>query len=106
MPVSCLDVLIDTPVRGGLPEYDGKNMEVIQVLLDFMEKRIDKVNPQTPNRETHLSPGKAKTTWRRSTEQEFKQKGLTWRQLERMDQDRRGWRRFINGLCFKRNTTA
>ncbi|XP_061085928.1 synembryn-B isoform X2 [Conger conger] len=42
MPVSCLDVLIDTPVCGGLDEYDGKNMEVIQVLLEFMEMRIDK----------------------------------------------------------------
>ncbi|KAJ8245527.1 hypothetical protein GJAV_G00271690 [Gymnothorax javanicus] len=42
MPVSCLDALIDTPVRGGLPEYSGKNMEAVQVLLEFMEKRIDK----------------------------------------------------------------
>ncbi|XP_064175123.1 synembryn-B isoform X2 [Anguilla rostrata] len=42
LPVSCLDVLIDTPVRGGLPEYGGRNMEAVQVLLDFMEKRIDK----------------------------------------------------------------
>ncbi|XP_061534154.1 synembryn-B [Phycodurus eques] len=42
LPVSCLDVLIDLPVRGGLEEYGGKNMDAIQVLLDFMEKRIDK----------------------------------------------------------------
>ncbi|KAG9335187.1 hypothetical protein JZ751_005536 [Albula glossodonta] len=42
MPVSCLDVLISTPVRGGLPQYGDKNMEVVQVLLDFMEKRIDR----------------------------------------------------------------
>ncbi|XP_077423971.1 chaperone Ric-8B [Vanacampus margaritifer] len=42
LPVSCLDVLIDLPVRGGLEEYGGKNMRAIQVLLDFMEKRIDK----------------------------------------------------------------
>lgn len=31
------------PVQGGLEEYGGKNMDVLQVLLDFMEKRIDKV---------------------------------------------------------------
>jgi len=37
-------------------------------------------------------------TWRRSTEQEFKKKGLTWKQLERMAQD--------NGLCSERNTKA
>ncbi|XP_072241704.1 chaperone Ric-8B isoform X2 [Leuresthes tenuis] len=42
LPVSCLDVLIDVPVQGGLQQYGGKNMEVVQVLLDFMEKRIDK----------------------------------------------------------------
>ncbi|KAJ8002946.1 hypothetical protein DPEC_G00164240 [Dallia pectoralis] len=42
LPVSCLDVLIDLPVQGGQEEYNGKNMEIVQVLLDFMEKRIDK----------------------------------------------------------------
>ncbi|XP_026167247.1 chaperone Ric-8B [Mastacembelus armatus] len=42
LPVSCLDVLINMPVQGGLEKYDGKNMDAIQVLLDFMEKRIDK----------------------------------------------------------------
>lgn len=43
LPVSCLDVLIDVPVQGGQDKYDGKNMDAVQVLLDFMEKRIDKV---------------------------------------------------------------
>ncbi|XP_074533676.1 chaperone Ric-8B isoform X2 [Halichoeres trimaculatus] len=42
LPVSCLDVLIDLPVQGGQEKYGGKNMDAIQVLLDFMEKRIDK----------------------------------------------------------------
>ncbi|KAM4553917.1 chaperone Ric-8B isoform 2-T2 [Fundulus diaphanus] len=42
LPVSCLDVLIDMPVLGGVEEYGGKNMEAVQVLLDFMERRIDK----------------------------------------------------------------
>lgn len=50
--------------------------------------------------------GRPKNTWRRSTEQEFKKEGLTWQQLEKMAQDRRGWRRFINGLCSKRNKKA
>lgn len=50
--------------------------------------------------------GRPKNTWRRSTEQEFKKKGLTWKQLERMAQDRRGWKQFINGLCSERNTKA
>ncbi|XP_073327702.1 chaperone Ric-8B isoform X2 [Pagrus major] len=42
LPASCLDVLIDLPVQGGQEKYGGKNMDAIQVLLDFMEKRIDK----------------------------------------------------------------
>lgn len=43
LPVSCLDVLIDVPNQEGLENYGGKNMDAIQVLVDFMEKRIDKV---------------------------------------------------------------
>lgn len=50
--------------------------------------------------------GRPKNTWRRSTEQEIKKEGLTWQLLEKMAQDRRGWRRFINGLCFEGNVKA
>uniref|UniRef100_A0A3B4AJ45 Synembryn n=1 Tax=Periophthalmus magnuspinnatus TaxID=409849 RepID=A0A3B4AJ45_9GOBI len=42
LPVSCLDVLVDLPVQGGSENYNGKNLEAVQVLLDFMEKRIDR----------------------------------------------------------------
>ncbi|XP_070686330.1 chaperone Ric-8B isoform X2 [Pempheris klunzingeri] len=42
LPVSCLDILINVPVQGGQEKYGGKNMDAVQVLLDFMEKRIDK----------------------------------------------------------------
>lgn len=42
LPVSCLDVLIDVPVQGGLEMYSGKNMDAVQRLIDFMEKRMDK----------------------------------------------------------------
>ncbi|XP_012695553.2 synembryn-B isoform X2 [Clupea harengus] len=38
----CLDVLIDVPGQPGQEEYGGKNMAVVQVLLDFMEKRVDR----------------------------------------------------------------
>ncbi|KAM6937838.1 chaperone Ric-8B isoform 1-T1 [Xenentodon cancila] len=53
LPVSCLDVLIDVPVRGGQEKYGGKNLEAVQVLLDFMEKRIDK---QGSNYKEGLTP--------------------------------------------------
>ncbi|KAJ0069148.1 hypothetical protein NL108_002905 [Boleophthalmus pectinirostris] len=42
LPVACLDVLVDLPVQGGADSYNGKNLEAVQVLLDFMEKRIDR----------------------------------------------------------------
>lgn len=47
LPVPCLDVLIDVPVQGGQEKYGGKNMDAIQKLLDFMEKRIDKVKSES-----------------------------------------------------------
>ncbi|CAL8263746.1 unnamed protein product [Merluccius merluccius] len=42
LPATCLDVLMDVPVQGGQEKYEGKNMDAIQVLLEFLEKRIDK----------------------------------------------------------------
>ena len=62
LPVSCLDALIEAPARGGLPEYDGKNMEAVQVLLDFMEKRIDKVSPEPRRRLSSAFEGQARVT--------------------------------------------
>ncbi|KPP78534.1 synembryn-B-like [Scleropages formosus] len=56
MPVYCLDVLIDLPVRGGLEQHGGKNMEVVQALLDFMEKRIDRVVSLGVNYKEGLTP--------------------------------------------------
>ncbi|XP_031173124.1 synembryn-B isoform X3 [Sander lucioperca] len=53
LPVSCLDVLIDVPVQGGLEIYGGKNMDAVQLLIDFMEKRIDK---QGSNYKEGLTP--------------------------------------------------
>ncbi|KAL2093454.1 hypothetical protein ACEWY4_010766 [Coilia grayii] len=42
IPMPCLDVLIDVPVQPGQEQCGGKNMAAIQVLLDFMEKRVDR----------------------------------------------------------------
>ncbi|XP_060932580.1 synembryn-B isoform X1 [Limanda limanda] len=53
LPVSCLDVLIEVPVQGGHEKYGGKNMDAVQMLLDFMEKRIDK---QGSNYKEGLTP--------------------------------------------------
>lgn len=44
VPVSCLDVLISPSSQEETDiKYNGMNMGAIQILLDFMEKRIDKV---------------------------------------------------------------
>lgn len=44
MSVSCLDVLINPSSQEETDiKYNGMNMRAIQILLDFMEKRIDKV---------------------------------------------------------------
>ncbi|XP_059672277.1 synembryn-B isoform X2 [Gavia stellata] len=46
VPVSCLDVLISPSSQEETDiKYNGMNMRAIQILLDFMEKRIDKVLP-------------------------------------------------------------
>ena len=50
--------------------------------------------------------GRPRTTWRRTTEQEMKKEGLSWPQLERRAQDRRGWRGFVDGLCSFGNLKA
>ncbi|KAF0026068.1 hypothetical protein F2P81_020805 [Scophthalmus maximus] len=60
----------------------------------------------TCNPQGKRARGCPKNPWRRSSEQKFKKEGLTWQQLEKMAQDRRGWKRFINGLCSERNTKA
>ncbi|KAG2459796.1 RIC8B protein, partial [Polypterus senegalus] len=45
IPVTCLNVLIDFPTCDQTDEYHEKNMDAIHVLVNFMEKRIDKVLP-------------------------------------------------------------
>ena len=47
--------------------------------------------------------GRPKTTWRRSTEAEVKDAGLTWGELERKALDRRNWRSQVEDLCSDRN---
>lgn len=50
--------------------------------------------------------GRPRTTWRRTTEQEMKKEGLSWQDLERRAQDRRGWKSFVDGLCSSGNLKA
>ena len=43
--------------------------------------------------------GRPQNTWRRELEKDFKRTGYTWKQLERIAQDRGDWRVVIGGLC-------
>lgn len=43
LPLPCLDVLLMPKVQQGSIEYMGVNMDAVNMLLDFMEKRLDRV---------------------------------------------------------------
>ena len=43
--------------------------------------------------------GRPRNTWRRDLEVDVKETGYTWRQFERLTQDRNAWRSHIGGLC-------
>nr|XP_046250742.1 synembryn-A isoform X2 [Scatophagus argus] len=42
LPLPCLDVLLMPKVQQGSIEYMGVNMDAVNMLLDFMEKRLDR----------------------------------------------------------------
>ncbi|MBN3324032.1 RIC8A protein, partial [Atractosteus spatula] len=42
LPLMCLDVLLMPKVQQGSIEYMGVNMDAVNMLLDFMEKRLDR----------------------------------------------------------------
>uniref|UniRef100_A0A8C1BPA1 Synembryn n=2 Tax=Cyprinus carpio TaxID=7962 RepID=A0A8C1BPA1_CYPCA len=44
LPLPCLDVLLMPKVQQGSIEYIGVNMDAVKVLLEFMEKRLDRGN--------------------------------------------------------------
>ena len=43
--------------------------------------------------------GRPKETWRRTIENEMKELGLTWPELEKRAKDRQGWRELVVALC-------
>ena len=43
--------------------------------------------------------GRPKNTWRRDLEADTRQMGYSWRELERLAQDRGRWRAVVDGLC-------
>ena len=56
----------------------------------------------TWNPQCKRNRGRPKNTWRRDLEANITQTGLSWKQLERIAQDRRRWRDAVDGLCSRR----
>ncbi|KFO58193.1 Synembryn-A, partial [Corvus brachyrhynchos] len=42
LPLKCLDVLLTPKVQPGSLEYMGVNMDAVSILLDFLERRLDR----------------------------------------------------------------
>lgn len=57
LPLKCLDVLLTPKVRPGSLEYMGVNMDAVSILLDFLERRLDRVRQGLllPSGAGHLS---------------------------------------------------
>lgn len=53
LPLKCLDVLLTPKVRPGSLEYMGVNMDAVSILLDFLERRLDRVSAGAAS--SHLS---------------------------------------------------
>nr|XP_033816110.1 synembryn-A-like isoform X2 [Geotrypetes seraphini] len=45
LPLMCLDVLLTPKVEQGSVEYMGMNMDTVEVLLHFLDRRLDRVLP-------------------------------------------------------------
>lgn len=45
--------------------------------------------------------GRPRETWRRTVERERAEAGKTWNELTWLAQDRSGWRKFVDALCWE-----
>lgn len=50
--------------------------------------------------------GRPKNTWRRDLAADTKEMGYTWKELEKIAQDRGHWRKVVDGLCSERGEKA
>ena len=57
----------------------------------------------TWNTQCKRKRGRPKNTWRRDLEADITQTRLSWKQLERIAQDRRRWIDVVHGLCSRRS---
>ena len=51
------------------------------------------------NPQGHRKRGRPRNTWRGKLKKNIKRTGQTWKQLEKIAQDRGDWRAIVGGLC-------
>ena len=66
-----------------------------------LRKPPDNINRQSLswNPQGKRKSGRPRTSWRRSTDEEVKKFGTSWKELEKTAQNRVRWRRVVDGLC-------
>ena len=88
----------------------------VQVEIDILKRRwgwlghtLRKPNTNITRQALMWNPqgkrkrGRPKKTWRCDLEADIRQTGLSWKQLERIVQDRIRWRDAVHGLCSRRS---
>ena len=84
-------------------------IEIIKRRWGWIGHRLRKPKHQHYETGLDLEPqgkgkrGRPKNTWRRDLEADITQTGLSWKQVERIAQDRRRWRDVVHGLCSSRS---
>lgn len=56
LPLKCLDVLLLPKVQPGSLEYMGVNMDAVNVLLDFLDRRLDRVGEKNGLSQLLITP--------------------------------------------------
>ena len=69
-----------------------------------LRKPVDSIKRQalTWNPDGKRKRGRPRNTWHRDLEADVKETGYTWRQLEKLPEDRSAWRSHVGGLCLRR----
>ena len=86
----------------------------VQMEIDILKRRwlghtLRKPNTNITRQALTWNPqgerkrGRPKNTWWHDLEADITQTGLSWKQLERIAQDRRRWRDVVHGLCSRRS---
>jgi hypothetical protein len=75
---------------------------IISLRLSFGHRKVIKVALRwTP--EGKRKRGRPKTTWRRTIENEIRERGYTWGTMERKANNKEEWRKLVLAICAMRH---